>query len=396
MQINFAALVYLVPILLLVLAIVPGGPKIEKWLGKLRLPHRLGLGALGVGGLVVAFLWLNGLAPMMDGVPPNAPEPLVSRGGETVGAVRRAGYAVAAPFSATGVVDSWYYGDEIELADFGIVVEGGEAVSDLAPDGRFEIDLLEDRGTSVSWIARRPTAFVIWPLELEASDGEVLRFCVRRLNDVLVAQRNEMERLVLEGNYEGANRELERVLGLVSGETSDVSRWRYTLHRDLSTAASQYRPSVQYLLDDARLRREREWHRGAIVNSLGPRTLARAANAWAGFSREAFRPGRRHWPDCSLTSCTAGLLRSSDDDIDYRGWLREDLQLLVEKLDSDAVRQLAAREVNGCRSEDAKNSELATLLARVLEDGEERASLSGIAHLLTELQAVADACGPAG
>lgn len=202
--------------------------------------------------------------------------------------------------------------------------------ADIDRDGRFAMDIPVDTQlpVTVTWRARKPGDYVLWPMEIivPASQGEDptdISFSFRRVDDVFVQQKNDAIDAVRACEFERADAVLPALLAILKPFEDTGLRaqeWPYDIHVELANEAAELRGCTQ----DAWVF-ERKWRREAIERATTRERRIYAMNAWAGYSREVYRPGGRAWPDLTLSD--VGLARE-----EYRNFLREDLQLVRTQL----------------------------------------------------------------
>ena len=310
-----------------------------------------------------------------------------------------------------GQVDLWHHAADFHsrytyysiTASIGPTQEFGAA---LDIQGQFRIDgIPEAPHPEVSWSVSQPGDFVIWPLvHPQVPPGKELQgFRFRRLSDVFHNEKNRMIEAVQTGKFSEANERLSTIRQLfarlgVGGPSNDseavqqILRWKFTIHRDLAYEAHEYRTRVgRSKITDYQVIIERQWRRSMIGRALDQpaagqqlRDFDRSANSWAAYARQVFSQKQQHWPDRSLESRqTSGEFLERDS---WAAWLREDIALIQEKLNTLKIRTLVD-ENKGQMAELSDGQRLAVeSFSSLLGQDPGRVSLNQFVNLLSALQ----------
>ena len=223
--------------------------------------------------------------------------------------------------------------------------------------GRFSLGPAAGRAASesVAWYWEEPSEFVIWPLRWEPdAAGNQPVFHLEKVWDVFDRSVADMREYVGKGDFEAANRMLSELTILfqkfytVQREDEEhtlrsrIRRLHYSAYREVAFAAGEYRTRMGTSeVDLPRLGLERQWRRGSIVaaadqgGTAAGTDLAFAMNEFAAFSRRAYRPFQRAWPDRAIGSCNQLLRREISCE-----WISEDVLLILEHLRSSPVAEL--------------------------------------------------------
>ena len=264
-----------------------------------------------------------------------------------------------------------------------------EVEADLDLDGRFAMDIPVDTQTpvtvTVTWRARKPGDYVLWPMEINvpASPDEGptdISFSFLKVDDVFVGQKEEAIRAVRACEFERADGVLPSLLAVLKPYEDTGLRaqdWPHEIHVELANEAAKLRSCTQ----DAWMF-ERKWRRGAIERATTWERRIYAMNAWAGYSREVYRPDGRAWPD--LTPSDVGLARE-----EYRNFLRSDLQLVRTQFAARRALVLNAMDpptIAGCLNDGQWDA--LRLLVSTLSTGLEKVNLNRMMNAISGLQRI--------
>ena len=390
-----------VGISLVIAAILGGGIKILST----EIPKiasggkRIGLGIVGV--LLFAFGYFDGpivppVVPQLE--PPNPNEEPVP----------------VAIGTLSGTVDLFYHESSFRerYIDYSIRASAGstqEFSTELDVQGRFRIDgVPETPQHTVSWGVSRPSEFVIWPLTHPrvAPGVELREFRFRRLQDVFIEEKIRMREAVTSGNFGEADERLRTILqlferlGIPSASSAtiadQISRWRFTIHRDSAEAAERFRGRVgQSEVTERQVEIERQWRRTMINAALEQpaagqqlRDFVRAVNSWAAYAREVYSRAQRSWPDRSIASRQSSAGAEFLERDSYAVQLREDIVLIKEKLATPQIQALidenANRQEQMARLSDGQRLAIGSFSFLLRQDAD-RVSLNQFVNLLSAL-----------
>ena len=256
-------------------------------------------------------------------------------------------------------------------------------------DGRFSIDVPFSRQTPLKVTWRGDLGeYVLWPMEIDvpaAQDEEPtdISFSFRKVDDVFVQQKNDAIDAVRACRFERADGVLPALLAVLKPYEDTGLRaqdWPHEIHVELANEAAKLRSCTQ----DAWMF-ERKWRREAIERATTWERRIYAMNAWAGYSREVYRPDGRAWPD--LTPSDVGLARE-----EYRDFLRSDLQLIRTQLAGRRAlvpNAMDLPEIAGCLNDGQRDAlRLFESTLSTLSTGLEEVNLNRMMNAISGLQRI--------
>jgi hypothetical protein len=213
----------------------------------------------------------------------------------------------------------------------------GEAA--LSEDGRFGLDISvpttdEVLPVELSWKWTTANRFVLWPVLHPRGGPPFGGYSFKKLDDVFHQEKQSIRADVGDGRFDVADaglRSLERLLSMFEDPQQVVipgfrmGELGFKLLQEICTAAHEYRETRgRSQISNEMIEIERQWRKKQFVaarrTAQSDRSLVRALNAWADFSRESYSRGQRGWSD-HLVGASADALGQPL----YHTWLREDL-----------------------------------------------------------------------
>ncbi len=214
--------------------------------------------------------------------------------------------------------------------------------------GNFTIfGLNQQQQVKLSWVSNQPLRqFALWPLSYTPSPGAIsYRNCFRfkKINDIYFIEKQNILNLINEGNFSGADerlKQLEKLYEFTRGEDGALSdkilTFKFKILQEMTVAASNFRSLGRSRVSDDMIAREREWYKKMtlVANPVATRKrfyrVIISLNAWANFSREAYRKRLAAWPSRSLDS--GGLDMFYREKETYLEWMAEDVQFTLNRL----------------------------------------------------------------
>lgn len=368
--------------------------------------------AAGLGATVLAIAWLGwhpSVPPVVEVPPPVQNAAAGPSRPASLSTAARGGAPMPAPPTASprvqqhlaGTVNVPTHGAEAYAERHGdFVLELRDAhdgrVSSHAPlpaDGRFTLSASRPEADAanpleLAWTWREPGRHALWPV-LQPVAGAEASLAFEQVDNLLVLQKSAMLRDVQAGRFTAADERLrafEQLLDMYGAPDQPVlpgftrDALHHKLLQEVCSAAAGHRDTVgRSRVSDEMLDAERRWRKRQFAAAHGTERpavdLARALNAWARFSREAYSAQQRAWTDRAPLAEPQVLLAKPA----YATWLREDLAAVSSQLLwlRDAPEAAALRR----RLAPAQQA----LLQLWAEGADDQRPLSRLAHLLSTL-----------
>jgi hypothetical protein len=216
----------------------------------------------------------------------------------------------------------------------------------LQPDGGFALRAAVPAGAAtpeleLSWTWRDPGRHALWPVRQTVAGTEAA-LTFEQVDNLLVLQKSAMLRDVQAGRFRDADERLrtfEQLLDMYGAPDQPVlpgftrDALHHKLLQEVCSAAANHRDTVgRSRVSDEMLDAERRWRKRQFAAARGTARpavdLARALNAWARFSREAYSLQQRAWTDRAPLADPQALRIGPT----HATWLREDLAAVSSQL----------------------------------------------------------------